>query len=249
MQRADVMVGMAWFFRILRWLPRWGGWSDDRFFPSCVHVLIETKQQPVDKVESIKAELESSNTKMEQLETTVEKLEENLNRQLENILKALQSTADRGPHISTYPEATTIGELDTDPKVTEAAPTLQEMKYIEAAAANDAVAAAEKRTADVVKQINVMNSTMKDTQYARLGAEKEATEMAKQIEVMQAEAARLAAENQATEMAEQIMQDEAARLAAQKQADEMAKQIGAMQAEAARLAAEKKATKPKETFF
>ena len=102
MQRADVMVGMAGIFRILRWcLPRWF-WSDDRFFPSCAHVLTKTKQQPGDTIEKrIKAPL---NAKMEQLETKMEKLEETLNRQLESILvilKVLQSTDDRGPHIST----------------------------------------------------------------------------------------------------------------------------------------------------
>ena len=50
----------------------------------------------------------------------------------------------------------------------------------------------------MVKQINEIDSTMKDTQYARRGAEKQAAERAKQIEAVHAEAARLAAEKKAT---------------------------------------------------
>ena len=114
------------------------------------------------------------------------------------------------------------GYLATEQTVTEVAQPLHEIRYIEAAAANETIAAAEKLVADMAKQ---MNASMKDTQYERL-----------------------AAENQATEMAKQIKQAEAARLGAEKKAAEMAKQIEALQAEAARLAAEKKATKPKETF-
>ena len=284
MQRAEVMVGMTWIFRIRQRLLSPLHWKELEacYFPSCVHVLTETKQDEQtinEKMEQQdrqmqallnKSEDETMNKKMEQLDRQIkmqallmqtllkksddgQKKNDDVDKKEQSDLQLrnnfTRSSTDEEVYQPNVSGALNMADLATEQTVTEAAQTFEAIKYIEAAAANDAVAAAEKRTADVVKQINVMNSTMKDTQYARLGAEKEATEMAKQIEVMQAEAARLAAENQATEMAEQIMQDEAARLAAQKQADEMAKQIGAMQAEAARLAAEKKATKPKETFF
>ena len=269
------MAGMTWIFLIRQWLSSPLHWKEveAHYFPSCVHVLTETK---------FKQDEQTMEAKMEQLDRQMQALlkksedDQKKNDYVDNMEQmdlrnnfTRSSTDDevclpddpgalsmanlgtpgvgRGELANRrlgapvddhhYDEAATIakpaldsivankedgGYLATEQTVTEAAQTLQEIKYIEAKAANETIAAAEKRIADMVKQINEMNATMKDT-HARLSAEKQATEMAKQIK-----------------------QAEAARLGAEKKAAEMAKQIEAMQAEAARLAAEKNATKPRE---
>ena len=252
MERAEVMVGMTWIFRIRQWLSSPLHWKELEacYFPSCVHVLTETKQDEQtinEKMEQQdrqmqallnKSEDETMNKKMEQLDrqikmqallmqTLLKKSDDGQkkNDDVDNMEQSdlqlrnnfTRSSTDEEVYQPNVSGALNMADLATEQTVTEAAQTFEAIKYIEAAAANETIAAAEKRTADMVKQ---MNASMKDTQYERL-----------------------AAEYQVTEMAKQIKQAEAARLGAEKKAAEMAKQIEAMQAEAARLAAEKKATK------
>ena len=227
MQRAEVMVGMTWIFLIFRdTFPR-SVWDkfEARYFPSCAHVLIETKKYKQDE--------QTMNDKMEQLNRQMQALlqrsedDQKKNDKVDNMEQTHRHNSftrsstddvfmdDGESYVSTVPGAVTMadfatsrggrselanrqhaapvddydegdriakpakdriaenkehgGYFATEQTVTEAAQTLQKMKDIKAAAA-------EKRTADMAKQINEMN---------------------KRIEVMKAVAARFAAEKKA----------------------------------------------------
>ena len=64
MQRAEVMVGMTWIFRIRQRISSPLHWKEleDCYFPSCVHVLTETK---------FKQDEQTMNEKMEQLDRQI----------------------------------------------------------------------------------------------------------------------------------------------------------------------------------
>ena len=188
---------MTWIFLIRQWLSSPLHWKEveAHYFPSCVHVLTETK---------FKQDEQTMNEKMEQLDRQMQALLKKSEVDLRNDFT--RSSTDDQANQPDDPGALNMADPAMEQTVTEAAQPLHEIRYIDAAAANETIAAAEKRIADLVKQINEMNA-MKDIhaqlgaeKQARLGAEKRTADMAKQIEAMQAEAARLAAEKQATKL-------------------------------------------------